>query len=413
MKVFYWLFPAMLLFNACSNSKKGQERSLPVMDIEEGLTDFSTHNLDEYATDIRYVKLETTPHNLVNGDIVNLFLENNKIIIHDADPFLKVFDATTGEYLYNIGKKGQGPGELAYLSKADINVKENRVLLSGSVSSYLYDMNGIFIDRIPQPESSWADSVEWITSNVSILDKDIFAGGVITNTGHQTAAAVIYDKQATVLNILPSYRDYIQAGAPVFNPFGQAGTFYRALDETRFFRLLCDTIYTYNAKEKCFDPALCFRFGKHLSAFTFGPGNENPRLIQAVKICENNHFLFIDFNTMSDSPEPFEEEILRGPRWIKYTNNNIRGIYDKNTQKLHFLLQPIPTLMGMKDNIDNGLPFWPVNISSKNELISYCHSYNFIERISKLSNPNKMLVEMINQMDEDDNPVIIIAKGRK
>lgn len=401
------------LLYSCSKTDE-DTNTIPVIDIEEGLSDFSQHILNEYATDIRYIRLENTPNSLINRNISKIHLENNKIFIHDSDPFLKVFDATNGKYLYNVGKKGQGPGELPFLYGVDINVKENCILLTWSKFCYKYDTNGNYIEQIFRPGLPWADSTnETIYQNISMLDDSIFSGGVVTYGDHQIAAAVVFDMDTSILNVLNSYRDYIQHPTiKVFSPFGQSGIFYRVFDEVHFFRSLSDTVYKYNPKEKHLVPSFCFNYGKHQSNFNFNPDTENPDIIKVQNICENNECVFIEFHTEKYSPEPFEDEIDMEGQIFKFINNNIYGIYNKKTQKLHFLLQPIPGFMGLKNNIDNGLPFWPVNISSNNELISYCHAFQFKERIGKLPNPDKKLVEMANQMDDDDNPVIIIATGK-
>jgi len=414
MKNLFLLSFILIQFVSCGLAG-GEELSVcPVIDVEEGVKTFAIRDLSHYATDIRYVKLETTQECLVTQEIKNVYLEDGKIFIMDGDPFLKVFDAETGKYLYNIGSKGQGPGELPSLTFVDMNVKENSIILGWDIISNRYNLAGTFIEKLSRPQLPEMNDVETVYANMVMLDKDLFAAGIRNRSDHQVNAAVVFDKQLNIIRTLKSYKDPVQASFGLtWSLFDQSGFFYRSLDRVHFFRGICDTIYVYNPQEQTFLPHLCFDFGKHKSNYKRTPGEENPSLIKAHTLfCENDQALFIHFHTSKASPEPFEDEVWRD-RWYKGINRNVYGIYDKKEQRLHFLLQPIPAVMGLRNDIDNGLPFWSVNISSKNELIDCQHAYKFLERASHLENPSEYLKELIASIDEEDNPIVIIAKARQ
>jgi len=61
------------------------------------------------------------------------------------------------------------------------------------------------------------------------------------------------------------------------------------------------------------------------------------------------------------------------------------------------------------NDIDNGIPFWPKYISSKNEFIDIVQSFDIIKHAEKLPNSDDSFKKFVERIDEEDNPIIIIA----
>lgn len=57
------------------------------MDIENSLSDFRVSPLSDYASMIRYVKLEMTEGCLVTQSIKKIYLEKGKLFVYDNEPF--------------------------------------------------------------------------------------------------------------------------------------------------------------------------------------------------------------------------------------------------------------------------------------------------------------------------------------
>lgn len=402
----YFICSFALLFFSCDSTKKDNASAI---NIEHSLSDFRISPLSSYASKIRYVQLETRNNCLIAQDIKKIYLEKGKLFVHDNEPFLKVFDANTGKYLYNIGRKGQGPGELPFLGYIDINPGNKQILLSWSKYTHKFDFNGQFIANMERPES---DTIE-LHSNVAMLDDSLYAAGCKSNSDHQEYAAIVFDTNKKRISFLLSYRDMIQH--PIYktwSPLRQGGFFYRTGKDVRYYRGISDTIYTYNREQQQFKPVFSFDFGKHLSHFNFNPGEENPELIQILQgaISENPTHIYLDFQTLKSSPEPFKETIYKFDQWREVVNNNIYGIYDKQKQELHFLLQPIPEVRGLKNDLDGGIPFWPKSISSDFKMLDYHHASRFLELAEKVKNPDESFSAFVRTCSEEDNPIVIIVE---
>lgn len=379
------------------------------MDVESSLSDFRISPLSDYASKIRYVKLEMTEGCLVTQNIRKIYLEKGKLFVSDNEPFLKVFDANTGKYLYNIGRKGNGPEELPFLSYIDINQSDEQILLSWSKQTHKFDFNGRFIANVERPQS---DTLT-LHSNVVMLEDSLYASGLISYADHQEYANIIFDTNKKIISFLLSYRDMIQHPTmKTWSPFRQSGFFYRVGDDVRYYRSISDTIYTYNREERRFEGEFSFKFGKHQSNFNFNPGQENPEIIVLLEqsISEDSRCIYVDFLTLKSSPEPFREMVYKFEQWREITNNNILGIYDKDKRQLHFLFQPIPGVRGLKNDLDGGIPFWPKSISSDFQKIDYYHAATFLELAEKVESPDQSFLEFVQTCSEEDNPVVIITE---
>ncbi len=400
---------SVCFLGACSSSQE-KDSSVPVINIEKGLKQFRVHQLSTFAKKLRYVRLETNKNCLVTRNIKKVYFEKGKIIVMDGEPFLKVFDAYTGKYLYNIGKKGQGVGELPRLYSSDINPQKNMVLLNWSKISNQFNLEGKFIKQVNLPA---LNAKEHIYSNGVVIDKNLYASGISHAGETQKNLTVVFNNEKQIINTTKCYENLIQLtemGIVVFSPFDQAGIFYRSPNHIRYFRGISDTIYSYSSKKQTFLPAFCFNYGKHKTTRKVGPNRENKDLIKIRSICENKRYMFLDFETVKASPEPFDDEIFRGSSICRFKNNFILGIFNKQSATLDFLLQPIKGIRGLKNDVDNGIPFMVRSVSSKGELIDYYQADKFLEYAKRLKRTSNSFNKMIKQVSEDDNPIVVIAE---
>ena len=96
------------------------------------------------------------------------------------------------------------------------------------------------------------------------------------------------------------------------------------------------------------------------------------------------------------------------------------GIYDISNKKTLFLdTDPVSGMLGLFNDLDGGLSFWPRYYTSDNELIDVWQSYEMKELLTEeyfaaheIKNPqaHQKLKELLKNLDEEDNPVIVIAK---
>ena len=410
--LFYCITIIFVLLTSCYNTTKIEnKRDILMLDVEQGQKNFILKNLTDFKSNIRYVKLETSNNCLIGNTLYGVYVEDDKIFIRDNDPFLKVFDANTGKFLYNIGSRGQGPGELPCLRSIDINIKERTILL-GCRKVLKYNFEGEYLGDATLPNLPASDSTDILWDNVVMHDEFMFSVGAYTASEHQINALIIFDEKSNIVNTLKSYDDYIQHPVVLtYSPQQQIGFYYRYIDCVYFIRGLCDTVYAFNPSKQGFEPHFYFNFGKYRqSREAEGPGMTlNPDEIRVEQLSENEEFVFIDFWTRKASTEPFNDYFVRDGKNVEIVNYSIYAVFDKQERIFNFLLQPVKGIRGLENDIDNGMPFWPKYISSENEFADYWQAYDFIDKANKIPNPDDSFKKFLESVDEEDNPIIIIA----
>ena len=96
------------------------------------------------------------------------------------------------------------------------------------------------------------------------------------------------------------------------------------------------------------------------------------------------------------------------------------GIYDITNQKTRLLdSDPVSRLTGLINDLDDGLSFWPRYCTSDNELIDIWQAHEmegilteeyFAAHEIKYPQAHQKLKELLKNLDEEDNPVIVIGK---
>jgi hypothetical protein len=141
---YYFLFSSFLLLIACNHQLQTND-----IEIEVDYKNLQEIKLSDYVKNVKIVKLETSDKVLI-GEIWQIKLFDHKIFIIDmVNKSLFVF-TEDGEFLHELRKIGQGPGE--YLSLFDFYPSDEGVYLltySNSGHSILYyDWNWNYINNI-------------------------------------------------------------------------------------------------------------------------------------------------------------------------------------------------------------------------------------------------------------------------
>lgn len=142
-----YLFYILLLFliYSCENGTITNEDIISI-DVNKA----KTINLSDIIKDYYYIKLES-PENIRIGEIFKIKVIKNKIYILDIQKAvtLFVFDIN-GKFLFQINKRGKGPGEFANPSDFLIDTISNNILIadSGQRKIIFYDSTGNYIQEI-------------------------------------------------------------------------------------------------------------------------------------------------------------------------------------------------------------------------------------------------------------------------
>jgi CRISPR/Cas system-associated protein Csx1 len=93
-------------------------------------------------------------------------------------------------------------------------------------------------------------------------------------------------------------------------------------------------------------------------------------------------------------------------------------IFDKRINQV-FIMQKEKKLKGFYNDIDGGMPYWPIYINRKQEVVSFLYPDEMKEMLTneyfrskkiRDEESNKQLRELIGRLKDEDNPVLVIAR---
>jgi len=104
-------------------------------------------NLSQLFDSVKYIILDNSDNCLI-GEISKIVYYDNRFYVLDVQQMIIFVFSDTGEMIFKIDKRGQGPGEYRYLT--DFDVRDNRIVIFDRFNQLLeYDLNGNFVKKNP------------------------------------------------------------------------------------------------------------------------------------------------------------------------------------------------------------------------------------------------------------------------
>ena len=383
-----------------------------VIPLESAVGNYHLLNLSEYATEIRYIPLETSDLSLI-AEIKQIICEDEKIVISDNNDNCYLFD-NNGKFCCKIGSAGRGPNE--YLFANHVTMRDHLIFIDDRYKIIIYDTNGRMVENIHlrSPEMP----AEYHIHNVLPLNRDTFVVDVVTINNEYYPKAVLVESNQSSVKPVKEYLSYVQLNKVIPGGFSsnEAAKMYRFKDEVRTYKFIhCDTLFTIDQDTEMRD-AFIFELGKFRPAIDYFEYRDRSKtgFIRPENFFESDNHLFITFEFGSHAPEPFTYIFtFRGADPRERTNSNVCGVFDKSSGALTLMKQPVKGKLGFNNDIDNGPAVWPHYISSTNELVTYTTVGEFLDCFAKMEKPTPQVREIAKRITIDDNQIAIIAKLRQ
>jgi len=392
-----------------SCNQKKEYLSPQTIPVRNAVGDYHMLNISNYATDIRYIPLETDSLSLV-AEIKQIIFEDERILVSDQQNNCYLF-YKDGKFDRRIGELGRGPNE--YIRLYQVFMQDGLIFINDLQKMLIYDPNGLLVDNINLRSPELRE--EYMVYNVLPLEKDIFVMDVVTyNNGYYPKAVLFGSNQSTAKPVkeYPSYIKLNKVSDGMFSLANEVAKMYRFKDEVRTYKFInYDTLFTIG-QDREMKEAFIFDLGEFRPTMAYFEWRDRSvNFIRPERIFESTNHLFIEFFFGRYGPEPFQYTRYYADGEIRLsTNSNVCGVFDKSTGGLTLMLQAIKGKLGFKNDIDNGPVLWPQYISSNNELITYVSAEDFLDYYDKIENPKSQLAEIANKIKVDDNPIAIIAK---
>lgn len=330
--------------------------------------------LNELASDIRYVPLETTDDCLMNNEFYIMQYTGEDIITSGIFYFDK-----NGKFLNKIGSKGQGPEEYLQGLFAFGDWKNKLLYVQNWTTLTCYGFDGTFVRSVPTPQLNMG-AAGLFDENHILYSNDIY--------------------YADKANPIQLYMVDSQNGKTVSKWRGH-------LEENKKYGMILtsrDFMYNYD-NSLFYKPALENVIFKILS----------PKKRQLVYKfdCSGK-----DIDVSADEVDPKKRFQFLSVYWAKETaqylfvnygmkNISRLGIYDKEKKTF--------TNVTIKDNLAGGYDIHPAWTSDDNHLLMVYYAGGLLQDKEKrystglLPERKKELDELLKNIKEDDNPVVILV----
>lgn len=330
--------------------------------------------LNELASDIRYVPLETTDDCLMNNEFYIMQYTGEDIITSGIFHFDK-----NGKFLNKIGSKGQGPEEYLQGLFAFGDWKNKLLYVQNWTTLTCYGFDGTFVRSVPTPQLNMGVAGLFDENHI-LYSNDIY--------------------YADKANPIQLYMVDSQNGKTVSKWRGH-------LEENKKYGMILtsrDFMYNYD-NSLFYKPALENVIFKILS----------PKKRQLVYKfdCSGK-----DIDVSADEVDPKKRFQFLSVYWAKETaqylfvnygmkNISRLGIYDKEKKTF--------TNVTIKDNLAGGYDIHPAWTSDDNHLLMVYYAGGLLQDKEKrystglLPERKKELDELLKNIKEDDNPVVILV----
>lgn len=147
----------VLLLSACGGSNTAHQGEIPTIDVETAFQQPQELVLADFGEKMTYIPLETLDESLVKlGSSSHMVVTNEYIFVGETGAPLLCFDRSTGKFLRNIGRVGQGPGEYSGSIDMEVDAEAKRIYFRASPTQYhCYDFEGKFLNTITLPEDNF------------------------------------------------------------------------------------------------------------------------------------------------------------------------------------------------------------------------------------------------------------------
>ena len=386
-----YLFLSILFSSFLINTSTAQNNNSVEIDIQKNMDNFIELTLSDFADDIDYIPLETSSRCLIDQNAHFLVCEDFYLIGEDHQD-LRKFNLD-GKFIGIFANNGRGPGEYQIITNLYFDADNQNVILFDGISNRLlyYNKQGVFEKSFDLPIPA---------SNLHHLSGSTFIGEsnyqLVMGSIHYSY--FLFDSSGKVEPLYPQKENLKSMEVLVGSIFFKSGKL------AYYMPPFCDTLYQFNMSQ----------------------------------LVRKTHFkqgkLFLPQKYIYDHRKfrnEFKRYIFNLRAYPAYGNNVFITYYHKgkpnvgicNPEKGDLKMINLDGRLNTSilNDLDGGLEFEPVYNKSKNswyklvwvdELKSLLEEDRFLQRKIKHPDKRKQLKEFIENLSEEDNPVIIITKGR-
>ena len=335
--------------------------------------------LSDFGAKIEYIKLKPKP-DVSFRHIQKLQLTDKGIYLSDRKG-LYLFDFQ-GEFVNEIGRMGNGPGEHSGNIRFAVNESAKEIYIYNFLKNIMvYDKEtGLFLRDFP---------VEYNVCEILVPQPDrIVLFTWDTDRVVNPYEVIVMD---TLGNILAAIAN--NSRAEIAGNVSAYATAWQYKDILRYLYIYSDSLFTIDENfERQIYASLKFENSVSRSQLSVLPEIVNhPDLLTVSRVTENEQYLFL-----------WVQKGIHGG--IKQDISYM--LFDKHTNNLNKVSQ-------IKNDLDGGMDFWPHWISNE-IMIDYRHAFELLDYLHESQKKGIELssgfLRFASTLNENDNPVLIMVR---
>ena len=393
-------FAFCFFFTNCNQTIKKNEveyDGVREIDIMANISTTQKVNLSTIASNIYYCMLETDRKCLV----ANMAIYCSKDFVVTIGDNCYVFDRKTGNFIRQISRKGQGPGDYTETISSFWDEYNEQICLYGNMQFLFYNLDG----TLSHKANRFTHKI-----NQFVSFEHFFVGYVPNLLGNAKIRIAYYDKTGAIVDSIPNYRSWKRTRPSYGGSLD--GWLYISQDSLYYKDIYCDTLYYVDGIT--LQPRYIFNTNNQAPPYEMQEGGRYD-----ILAASRNGGIFVD---------RYEKYfcifyILEGKENIyfpiEYRQKLYPSVYNKIENKLQ-IMPPVPIppkkgihterikRFGFNNDLDGGLPFWPQQMISDKEMMCVYTAEELLELDSSKITDEK-LKNILKNLKEDDNPVVAIV----
>ena len=386
-------FICFLLLINCGYSNTAKNDSIEnksedkvyLIDVNDCLRNVITKKVSEITDDLRYIELKT-PVSLPIGVVTNIKISDEYIFII-ANKGIAFQFSLQGDFIRQIGNKGQGPGE--YTIVMDIFINENKkvieLLSADKLLSYSYD--GKYIEQ--KTVGHFSD----------MMPKDSLLYASNTPFGKEEYLMVVLNSSSDTIGGIPNYNFFDTKGMTIIITLRFRKSFYKYGDDI-YFKGYNDYDTIWRVAGTSYTTHAIINMGKYKHPVD-RTAEDLQNIVPKFSRKEGDYYLVLyameDDTFIYVSLEPYWNPEMGSPCLLFDKHNNTGFVAKASTADYGFV-----------DDIHGGPAFWP-QIIYDNKYVSVTNADMFIEKCQSLSAHSPQLSNFLKSINEESNPIITIA----
>ena len=360
--------------NKTQTSKDIEDNGIREINIIDNLSDAQNVKLSTIASSIDYCALEANKKSLLPLNMLYYATNNHVVAIGDHGCY--VFDRKTGDFVRQVARKGQGPGEYTEVVDRFWDAKNEQVCFWNGRNYLFYNIDGTFSHQTGRFRHHM---------DPFFRHEDLYVGYVSNRLANEKSRIAFYDKKGILVDSIYNYRSW-ERTRPGYSGVGD-NWMYIFHDSLYYKDIYCDTLY--QIKDFMLHPRYIFNTGGLAVPYEMQEGGQHEMSSSGMI---DRYEKYINFYSIHE-------------------DNKYLYIRVKHKKKYHYIMydKKENTQMGIsvfENDLDGGLPFWPMQMISDKEMMGLCLAEALLE-LDRSKITDEKLINLLNNLDEDSNPLVV------